>query len=196
VKRPGRGADFPVFDAGAKQERMMSDKAEAALAATLTRLQGATALTQAQADAVAREFTAEYTQPIERAERENPRWSSILGEVGGYIGSAFVVAAAIALVSPDWDHLSKPWRVGVQAGPALLLLICGVMLAATTPGGWSVNPVRRSGPRRRLVSVLTVAAGGLFAGAASVVAPECVLSRFFRWCCWPAVAAGISSAGA
>jgi hypothetical protein len=150
---------------------MMSDKAEVALAATLSRLRASTALTEGQAEAVAREFAAEY-QSVEAAEPGSWVRSSVLSEVGGYIGTVFVVAAAAALVTPKWDDLSEAFRVSVLGGPGLLLAIFAIVLAVTTPGGWQINPVEHGGPRRRLVSVLLVSGGVLVASAASVTSPD------------------------
>jgi hypothetical protein len=145
----------------------MSDKAEQALATTLTRLTVATTLSRPQAEAVAQEFAFDYTRLT--GDGEGFTRSSMLSEVGGYIGAAFVVAAATALVAPNWEDFSAPVRVAILAGPAILLLVCGLLLARTTPGGWSFHPGDQAGPRRRLIGVLTLAAGGLLAGVAAVV---------------------------
>lgn len=149
----------------------MSDSPEAALAATLSRLLGSTALTAEQADAVARGFAAEY-QPIGVKPGGWVR-SSILAEVGGYVGTVFVIAAVAALVTPKWDDLSEAFRVSVLGGPGLLLAIFAIVLAVRTPGGWQTIPVDQSGgPRRRLVSVLIVSGGVLLASAAGVLSGD------------------------
>ncbi len=145
----------------------MNDDAELVLAGTLSRLVGSTTLTRPQAEAVSQDFTAAYHRP---APAPVPRLepairSAILIEVGGYVGAAFVVAAATALVAPTWDSLSTAARIAIQAGPALLLLLGAVLLVTRTPGGWSGRPGEQSGgPRRRLVSVLVLAIGVLSAG--------------------------------
>jgi hypothetical protein len=95
-----------------------------------------------------------------------PARSSLLSEVGGYIGAAFVVAGAMALTADHWDSLSRPGQVALLALPALILLVAAVALAVSAPGGWS--PDSPAGPRRRLIGVLVLAAGGLLAGASVV----------------------------
>jgi hypothetical protein len=95
--------------------------------------------------------------------------ASALIEVGGYVGAAFVIAGATAMVAPNWEDFSALTKLAILAGPALLLLICGYALAAAMPGGWAIHPGEQTGSRRRLVGVLVLAAGGLLAGASTVV---------------------------
>jgi hypothetical protein len=156
----------------------MSENTATAVTSAVHRLVAETVLSPAQGEAVMREFSAGYHPTAEPAEPAGPAASepeasarsSALGEVGGYIGAAFVVAAVAALLGPNWEHFSPLAREGVLGGPALLLLLCGVALAAAMPGGWSLRPDTPVGPRRRLVGVLALTAGALLAGVAAVVA--------------------------
>ncbi len=167
----------------------MSENADTAVASAVERLVADSVLSPDQGAAVLREFTAEYHPPATAgdgratvadgeatatngevtAAGRGPaaRWS-ILAEVGGYIGAAFVVAAIAALIGPTWDRCSTLVKVGVLGGPGLLLAACAFAVAATMPGGWSWHPAGQTGPRRRLAGLLTLAAGGLLAAAVAV----------------------------
>lgn len=85
-----------------------------------------------------------------------------LAEVAGYVGGAFVVAAAGLFFGNEWNDLSRLTRLGLLGGIAILLA-AGAMVLVLTAGGlramWSDGqPVRR-----RL-------AGMLFTGAAASAA--------------------------
>jgi len=161
----------------------MSDQAEPVLAAALERLIENGTLTREQADAVRTDFHADLRtglqsnagRPSEQqpGEQQNNSWTPVLAEVGGYVGAAFVFAAAVALVGPGWDNFSQAGRIAVLAGPALLLLIAAVVVAVALPGGWSFRHAapdqHTSAPVRRLIGALVLAAGGLLAGAAAVI---------------------------
>jgi predicted membrane protein DUF2157 len=185
-------------------EHLMNDRAEPVLATTLERLVETGTLTRAQADAVRADFRADQlvaapadaapTVPAQerpgssRPPQEPPdaSWSLLLTEVGGYIGAAFVVAAAMALVGSNWEQFSVAGRVGLLTGPAAFLLLAAVALRTSAPGGASLRDCiptghthlsaetdhLESGPRRRLISALILAAGGLLGAAAAVLSED------------------------
>jgi hypothetical protein len=155
----------------------MSDLAETDLAVTLDRLVGSATLSRAQADTIATQFHTDHTPPELAPPALPPSRSSLLSEVGGYIGAAFVVAAAMALTADHWNVFSKPGQVALLAVPALIMLIAAVALAVTAPGGWVRD--QPTGPRRRLVGVLVLAGGGLLAGAAIVISGDEAADRVF-----------------
>lgn len=167
----------------------MNDQAEPVLAAALERLVENRTLTQEQADAVRTDFHTDLqTESDQSSQERNNSWTAILAEVGGYIGAAFVVAAAMALLGSGWDNFSQGTRIGVLAGPAVLLLGASVAVAMGAPGGWSVRPStadhsggvgRSASPAvRRLVGALVLASGVLLAGAAAVIGEP---SDSYRW---------------
>jgi hypothetical protein len=130
-------------------------------------------LTPGQADAVRRELdlppAGAHAAPGDDA-RSGIAWTSILAEVGGYVGAAFVLASAVVLSGPRWQDLSTAAQVAGLALPALAMLLAAFVIARATPGGWTVRERRGTGRRRRLVSALAVVAAGLGAGAAAVAA--------------------------
>jgi hypothetical protein len=155
----------------------MNDRAEPVLATALERLVENGTLTPEQATAVRTDFHRDLDpelrgRPGRPQEGRDSSWSLILTEVGGYVGTAFVVGAAAALVGPEWGDLSRNARVAVLAGPALFLLIAAVVVARSMAGGWVLRPDGPGGPRRRLVSTLILAAGGLLAGATAIITPD------------------------
>jgi hypothetical protein len=160
----------------------MSERAEPVLAAALERLITQGTLTREQAEAVRADFHAGLT---DQPERNGNSWTPILAEVGGYVGAAFVVAAAVALVGPGWDNFSTAARIAVLAVPAVLLLVAAGVVGAAVPGGWSsrffgtkqapaedAEDTDRDAALRRLISVLILAGGGLLGGAAAVISPD------------------------
>jgi hypothetical protein len=163
----------------------MSDQAEPVLAGTLERLVGQGTITRGQADAVRSNFHLDFRAHQGRSERagepNSNSWSAILAEVGGYVGAAFVVAAAVALVGPSWDNFSQSVRIAVLAGPAVLLLIAAVVVAAGMPGKWTFRPTTGEfapAAIRRLVGALVLAGGGLLGAATAVIIED---SGSERW---------------
>ncbi len=169
----------------------MSDQAEPVLAVVLERLVRAGTITGEHADVVRTNFQLDLQRDLQNrasraGEQRNSSWTAILAEVGGYVGAAFVVAAALALVGPGWDNFSQSGRIAVLAIPAALLLIAAVAIAAGTPGKWTVRPtatdddessaagssagdVVASAAVRRLIGVLVLAGGGLLGGVTAVI---------------------------
>ncbi|MBI4940311.1 MAG: DUF2157 domain-containing protein, partial [Actinobacteria bacterium] len=135
-------------------------------------------LTDDQARAVSRELTAQApgvagavpgAVPRPRS-ADRPGWTTLVAEIGGYVGGAFVLAAAIVLTGPRWGELGQSERIVLLGVPALLLLAAAATVLALTPGGWPVRHRRGTGPRRRLAAALVVVGGALLAGAVAVAA--------------------------
>ena len=151
-------------------------------------------LTRAQADAVLREATASApsaavpgaaptadvpgpvsplspaaTVPATATGAERPGWASVLAEVGGYVGGAFVLAGCVVLAGPNWESLSRATQLMILAGPAVALLVASTLIAASTPGGWSVKARPGAAARRRLIATLVTLAAALAAGSTAVV---------------------------
>jgi hypothetical protein len=118
-------------------------------------------LTGAEADTVRAEFAAVKPTP------ERQPWTAVLPEVGGYVGAAFVVAAALVLAIPRWDDFGHSGQVAILGIPALVFIGAALVVALSTPGGWSVHARAGLGARRRLVSVLL--AIGIAAAVGAVV---------------------------
>jgi len=97
-----------------------------------------------------------------------PAWTTVVAEVGGYVGGAFVLAAAIVLTGPRWADFGTAARLAILGVPALALVVAAAAVLATATGGWPVHERRGSGPRRRLASGLALVAAAL-AGGVSVV---------------------------
>lgn len=89
-----------------------------------------------------------------------------LAELAGYVGGAFVVAAAALFLADQWTDLSVLQRVGLLGGIAVLLFAAGL---ATRPTGRRAGDLsaEQQQVRRRLASVLFTA--GAAAGAATTV---------------------------
>jgi hypothetical protein len=160
----------------------MSDRAEPVLAAALQRLIEDGTLTREQAEAVSSTFRADLqSRP---ADDHGLSWTPVLAEVGGYVGAAFVVAAAVALLGPTWDNFSQAGRIAVLAGPGVLLLIAAAVVAGALgrsgfrpalgrtvegqAGQGSPGEQPASAAIRRLIGALVLGGGGLLGGAAAV----------------------------
>lgn len=96
-------------------------------------------------------------------------WGAVLGEVGGYVGAAFVLGGCLVLGGPGWDTLSRTDRVVLLAGPALALLLASWLVAVTAPGGWTVRPRAGLSARRRLVATMVTSAAALSVAAGAQV---------------------------
>jgi hypothetical protein len=82
-----------------------------------------------------------------------------LAELAGYIGGAFVLAAAGIFLGTQWASLATAGRVGLLAGIAVALVVAGGLVG---PG--HLEPVRR-----RLAGVLFTGAAACAAGAVGVL---------------------------
>ena len=134
----------------------------------LDRLVARGALTRSQADAVLTEVGAGgSTRSPAGTERRG--WTTVLAEVGGYIGAAFVAAAVLVFTGPKWGQLGTGERLATLGIPAVLLLVGAAGLAQTAPGRWSPRPRPGLGARRRLVSALVLVGGGLTGGLVAVL---------------------------
>ena len=104
-------------------------------------------LTGDQATAVTREVETLATQSLGTRpaaaqpvrDRSRPAWTALVAEIGGYVGGAFVLAAALVLLGPNWWRLGQGERLAVMAVPAFVLLAAAAAVLATTPGGWPVR---------------------------------------------------------
>ncbi len=101
-----------------------------------------------------------------------PTWSTVVAEVGAYIGAVFVLAAAATFTGSHWGDLSHIWRMVVLGVPAVLMLAAAVVVARTSPGGWSVHERRGTAARRRLVAALVLVGGVLGGGTAAVAVQQ------------------------
>jgi MFS family permease len=150
---------------------------------TLGRLVADGTLTSEQALAVTRELTGQtaHLAPASAAGSatllqpdpgtralDRPSWTSLLAEVGGYVGGAFVLAAAVVLTGPSWGHFGTAQRLAILGVPAAVLLVAAAAVLLTTPGGPPLHHRRGTGPRRRLASALTLVAAVLAGGVADV----------------------------
>jgi hypothetical protein len=97
-----------------------------------------------------------------------PTWTTVVAEVGGYVGGAFVMAAAVVLTGPRWSDFGTAARLAILGLPALVLLVAAAGVLATTAGGWPVHDRRGAGPRRRLFSALALVVAGLAGGVTLV----------------------------
>jgi hypothetical protein len=167
---------------------------ETRLQSGLERLVGQGVLTREQADAVLREASVEPATPTAgaatagapaagapatgvpaaggAAAERRPGWTAVLAEVGGYVGAAFVAAAVAVFTGPHWNQMSTAARIAVLGVPAVLMVAAGIMIAASTPGGWPVHERPGIGARRRLIAALWLSAGGLLAGVTGVLAAD------------------------
>jgi hypothetical protein len=141
---------------------------ETRLRAGLDRLVGDGVLSRDQADAVLREARLD----AEPEPEQRHGWTTVLAEVGGYVGAAFVVAAVAVFTGPHWDQLSTGMRLAILASPAAALLMAAVVIARSTPGGWPVHDRPGIGARRRLIAALWLSAGGLLAGVTGVLTSD------------------------
>lgn len=164
----------------------------------LARLVADGTLTGDQARAVAREVAALPATAAPQAphapsrDRDRPAWTTLVAEIGGYVGGAFVLAAALVLVGPNWDRFGTLARTAILGVPGLVLLAAAAGVLATTAGGWPVHHRRGTGPRRRLAAALVVVGGALAAGAVVAAGPTSS-----RWdaVVWFATATAVGVAG-
>jgi len=98
--------------------------------------------------------------PAPGSERPRSRaLSEVLIEVGLYVGSALVLAAALALVAQAWPDLSRLSQIAVLGSAALITGVVGSILARDAAPGSA---------RRRLAGVMMTATAATAAGAVAV----------------------------
>ncbi|GIH05274.1 hypothetical protein Rhe02_33410 [Rhizocola hellebori] len=114
-------------------------------------------LTQAQAEAVRREFSAAAGGP-------RVGW---LIEVAGYLGGGLILGGAALLVGSTWDRLGRGWQTAILAGVAALF-VAAALLVAEGPG--RIRALE--GARRRVVGVLLALTSIPAAFAAAVAASD------------------------
>jgi hypothetical protein len=113
----------------------MSEQHEAAL----QRLVASGELTEAQAEAVRREFAA--APPAAR--------TGFLVEIAGYLGGGLILGAVALFLGTSWDRLGQVTQTAVLAGMAVLF-IAAALLVAGGPGALG----GLTGARHRVVGVL------------------------------------------
>jgi hypothetical protein len=86
-----------------------------------------------------------------------------LPEVLGYLGAAFVLAAGVGVVVHYWRDMSLALQVALTATGAVALIAAALVVAYSTPGGWTTLRTTADAPRRRLVGALLVIAAPLAA---------------------------------
>jgi hypothetical protein len=96
-------------------------------------------------------------------------WVAVLGEVGGYVGAAFVLGGCVVLGGSNWDSLARTTRLQLLGLPAVVLTLVALLIGFTTNGGWSVRPRPGILARRRLVATLATLAAVLSATAVQQV---------------------------
>jgi hypothetical protein len=123
--------------------------------AALRRLVVAGELTEAQAEAVRREFGAAPGGP-------KVGW---LIEVAGYLGGGLILGGAALLVGSTWDSLGRGWQTAILAGVAGLFVAAALLVAE---GPRRIRGLQ--GARRRVVGVLLslTAIPAAFAAAVAV----------------------------
>lgn len=92
-------------------------------------------------------------------------------ELAGYVGGAFVVAAAAVFLSDQWHNMTTGAQVGLLAGIAVLLAGAGVGLALTA-GDFGSLRAGHQPVRRRLGGVLLTAAAGSAGSAVALLVED------------------------
>lgn len=95
-----------------------------------------------------------------------------LAELAGYVGGAFVVAAAAIFLGVQWGSLTSGEQVGLLAAIAAVLAVVGVAVVRTATGGAAVVRAGADPVRRRLGGALLTAAAGSAAGALGVLVED------------------------
>jgi hypothetical protein len=86
--------------------------------------------------------------------------TEVLVEVGLYVGSALVLAAAVVLVAQNWDELGEGTQIGILAATAVV----------TGAVGWILSQGSQAGSaRRRLAGVVLTATAASAAGTVALV---------------------------
>ncbi len=93
--------------------------------------------------------------------------TDVLIEVGLYVGSALVLAAAVALVAQTWEDLSRTTQI---------LLLLGIAVATGSIGMILARGAAAGSARRRLAGVLLTGAAASAAGGVGLAAGDSDLS--------------------
>jgi hypothetical protein len=139
---------------------MAETRSLVSLQEALETLVGRGTLTPAQRDAILTEMDQPQPGPAlpePGPARRRRTLSEVLIEVGLYVGSALVLAAAVVLVAQSWDDLSSTSQIAIMATAALVTGVVGSILSRGAALG---------GARRRLAGVVLV--GTAFTAAATV----------------------------
>lgn len=112
---------------------------------------------------------SDATEVVDRVFTGEPPMTASLrrrvSEVAGYVGGAFVVAAAVLFFQSQWVAFSPGARVGILTAITGLLALAAVLLIATD-GGFAGLRTAPEAVRRRLAGVLFT--GAAFTGAVAV----------------------------
>lgn len=157
----------------------------------LDRLVTSGVLTTDQAGAVRREVAA--VRASGGAAPIRPTWITVLAEIGGYVGGAFVLGAAAVLVADNWDSLPTATRPAVLDIPGALLLLAAWYVRRSTPEAGTGRDAER-GARRRMVSVFVTVAAALLGTGTGVILDE--LSTADEWAAASGFATALAVVGA
>jgi len=113
----------------------MTDQQEAAL----RRLVGSGELSEAQAEAVRREFAV--TPPAAR--------TGFLVEIAGYLGGGLILGAVALFLGTSWERLGRPTQTGILAVMAMVFIGAALLVAG---GPRALGQL--TGARHRVVGVL------------------------------------------
>lgn len=138
--------------------------AAARLDAALGRLVERGTISPEQSDAILREMAADAAGPAapdaSAAPRRTRTLTDVLIEVGLYVGSALVLAAALALVAQSWDEMGE--------GTQIALLVTVTLVTAVA--GWFLSRGALAGSaRRRLAGVVLTVTAASAAGTVALV---------------------------
>jgi hypothetical protein len=98
---------------------------------------------------------AEVSGGVVPAPRRRRSLTEVLVEVGIYVGSALVLAAAVVMVAQSWEGFADLTRIAILAATTLLAGLAGVVVSrGAGPGS----------PRRRLAGVLLAVAAAAAGG--------------------------------
>jgi len=102
-------------------------------------------ITAGQRSAILAEVAGGPAPPAPAPPRHRRSVADILVEVGAYVGSALVLAAAVVLTAQNWEDLTELTRIATTAATALVSGIAGAVLARLSVAGSA---------RRRLAGVV------------------------------------------
>jgi hypothetical protein len=155
----GKGCVMDGIERGLTATRLVDALDTLVARGTITPEQRAAILAETGAEAAGPASTAVAggTEPAAPTRRRS--LSDLLVEVGLYVGSALVLAAAVAMVWQGWEDLTRPVQVTILAGTAAVTALVGSLLSRGAGIGSA---------RRRLSGVLLTATAASAAGAIAV----------------------------